>query len=185
MGVPSEDGYRVVDVETRPKVVAASGLTLVPVPRQQLQDATFDGESLFYAAPSNDHMAETWGMFKYLAESDVALLAKGALRSGVGTEKIWRLDSFNGYLVLREVVFPEYIKPIPEAQGRDPDADTVELVNKFVNTLLTDWSDFDSKDTMAARVKAWVQDGTDVSVEVPAAAPVLDLKAQLEAMLNG
>ncbi len=154
MGVPTDDGYRIVNTETKPKNEKSTGLKLIPVPREQLENATFEGKGAYYALPSNEHMYETWGIFAKVVQGDVALIARGALRAGAGTDKLWRVTTFNGYLVLREILFPDNLKPAPIERGTEADDEMLELVSQFVDKLRTDWSDFDSSDNMAARLES-------------------------------
>jgi len=183
MGAPTEDGYRVVPQDTKPTVEGVGGLKLVPVPREQLENATFEGEGVYYAQPSNEHQYQAWGALSSIADSDVALVAKGALRKG-SREPLWRVSTFNGYLVLREIHFPENINPPPAERGEQADDEMMELVSKFVEGLVVDWGDFDSSDSMAARIEAWAAGGNDVVTETQEDAPVIDLKAQLASLLE-
>lgn len=182
MGKPTEDGYTVVNEETKPTVESSPGLKVTPVPREQLESSTFEGPGLYYAKPSSEHQYETWGIFAKLVEGDTALVARGALRKG--TEKLWRVTSFNGYLVLREILFPENLRPSPVERGSEADDEMLGLVGQFVDKMHTEWVDFDSSDAMATRLEAWMTDGEDYVADEAAPAPVVDLKAQLAAMLE-
>jgi hypothetical protein len=185
MGVPIDGGYRILEEETKPKVEAASGFKMVPVPRDQLESATFEGTSVYYARPSNEHAYETWGAFEALVKGDTALVCRGAIRKGTGTDKLWRVSSFNGYLVLREIRFPENLNPAPVERGTEADPVTLELLETFVEKMKIEWSDFDSEDKMAKRLNDWMSGGEAVeSVEAADAAPVMDLQAQLKAMMG-
>lgn len=185
MGLETNDGYRLVDADQRPSVEATSGLTLVPVPRTDLESSTFEGDSIYYAAPSNEHTGQAWAVLsRVVQEGDVALIAKGALRKGP-TEKIWRLSSFNGYLVLREVRFPEEIKASPEAPAVTVDDNQYAVVKQFIDGLTTAWDDFDSSNAMAARMSDWLSTGTDVNATEASAAVVPDLFEALRASLEG
>ena len=57
-------------------------------------------------------------------------------------------------------------------------------MGQFVEKLRTDWVDFDSSDAMAARLESWMSDGENYTADEAPAAPVVDLKAQLAAMLE-
>ena len=184
MGLPTEDGYKVVNTETKPKNESSTGLKLTPVPRAELESSTFEGPGLYYAKPSSEHQYETWGIFSKLADTDMAFVARGALRKGTGTEKLWRVTSFNGYLVLREILFPDNLNPAPVERGTSADDEMLGLVGQFVEKLRTDWVDFDSSDAMAARLESWMSDGENYTADEAPAAPVVDLKAQLAAMLE-
>jgi hypothetical protein len=185
MGAETGDGYKVVNQEERPRVEGASGLTLVPVPRKDLESSTFEGDAIYYAMPSTEFVQESWAILnKVVQGAKVALITKGALRAGTNTEKIWRLTSFNGYLVLREIRFPQGIKPRPEIPKAKPDKATMDLVSQFIDKLSVEWDEFDATDTMAARMSEWMSEGTDVeSQEVPKDPAPLDLKAALAAAL--
>ena len=184
MGAETADGYKVVNQDERPRIEGASGLTLVPVPRKDLEASTFEGDSIYYASPSTEFVQESWAILNKVVQGKSALITKGALRAGTNTEKIWRLTTFNGYLVLREIRFPENIKPKPEMPKAKPDKATMELVNQFVDKLSVEWSDFDATDTMAARMSEWMNDGTDVESQAVDTIAPLDLKAALAAALE-
>jgi hypothetical protein len=185
MGAETGDGYKVVNQEARPRVEGASGLSLVPVPRKDLEAATFEGDGIYYASPSSELVQESWAILNKVVQGKSALIAKGALRAGTNTEKIWRLTTFNGYLVLREIRFPENIKPKPEMPKAKPDKATMDLVSQFIDKLSVEWSEFDATDTMAARMSEWMGDGTDVETQAADAVEPLDLKAALAAALEG
>ena len=124
-------------------------------------------------------------MFNSIAKKGkVALIAKGALRKGTHTEKIWRLTTFNGYLVFREVKFPENIKPSPVVPKVKLDKVQLGMVEQIIDALTIEWSAFDASDSMAARMAQWLEAGTDVEVQEATVAPALDLQAALAAALN-
>jgi non-homologous end joining protein Ku len=183
MGAETADGYRVVNQEERPRVEGSDGLALVPVPRKDLEASTFEGDAIYYAKPSTELVQESWAILNKVVQGKVALITKGALRAGTNTEKIWRLTSFNGYLVLREIRFPENIKPKPDMPKAKPDKATMDLVTQFIDKLSVEWDEFDATDTMAARMSEWMNDGTDVESQTQEAAP-LDMKAALAAALE-
>ena len=184
VGREGADGFVVVDVDKKPSVEGVGGLSLTPVPKKGLEASTLEGEGMYYAVPSTEHAQATWAIFRKLVAGKTTLVARGALRKGV--EKLWKITTFDDYLVLREVIFPENLKPSPEAVGTKVDKETYDLVNQFVENLSTDWDDFDSSDTMAARMEEWMSNGTtveagDVAVEGP---PAMDLNAALREALK-
>jgi hypothetical protein len=187
MGMETGDGWQVVPVEERPKAEKVSGLTLTPVPRKELDSATLEGHGLYYAKPSNEHSEKVWALFhKIVSGSKIAFVSRGAIRSGANTDKLWRLTTFNGYLVLREIRFPENIKPSPEAVKAKVDKGDLAMVSTFVDKMSTDWSDFDSEDKMSARIAEWMNTGTEVSAGIASedAPPAQDLSSMLGAMLE-
>lgn len=187
MGMESAEGWTVVPTEARPKAEKVSGLTLTPVPRKELDGATLEGGGLYYAKPSNEHQEKAWALLtKVVSGSKVALVSRGAIRSGANTDKLWRLTTFNGYLVLREIRFPENIKPSPEAPKAKIDKEELAMVNTILDGMSVDWADFDSEDKMSARIAEWMGTGMEVTAGVASeeAAPQQDLKAQLAAMLE-
>ena len=187
MGMETGDGWKIMAEEEKPDVDKVSGLTLTPVPRKELETSTLEGNGLYYAKPSNEHSEKVWALFaKIVSGSKTALVSRGAIRKGTNTEKLWRVTTFNGYLVLREIRFPENIKPSPEAVETKVDREELAMVNTFVEKMSTDWNDFDSEDKMSARIAEWMGTGTEVSAGVASedAEPAQDLKAQLAAMLE-
>jgi hypothetical protein len=185
MGRETGEGYKIVDVAERPRIEGATGFSLVPVPRKDLESSTFEGDAIYYAAPSSEHVEESWAILnKIVTQGKVALITKGALRAGTTTEKIWRLSSFNGFLVLREVRFPENIKTKPAMPKVKPDKATMDLVGQFIEKLTVEWDAFDSSDTMSARMAEWMETGTDTESQAAAAPAPLDIKAALAAALE-
>ena len=187
MGMETADGWTVVPVEERPKAEKVSGLTLTPVPRKELDSSTLEGHGLYYAKPSNEHAEKVWALLnKIVSGSKVALVSRGAIRAGANTDKLWRVTTFNGYLVLREIRFPENIKPSPEAVQAKASKEDLAMVNMFVEKISTDWSDFDSEDKMSARIAEGMETGTDVSAGVASedAEPAQDLSTMLGSMLE-
>lgn len=182
-GVPTEDGYRVVDVDNRPTVEASTGLDLTPVSRKELDAATIDGTGLYYAEPSNTHSTKTWTLFTRLVDGNTALVTRGALRRGTGTEKLWRLSTFNGFLVLREIRYPENLKPAPTVETIKVPKDESDMFAQFATKRTVPWEQFDATDIMAQRVEAWKTDGTTFETLTPAA-PEQDLKTLLAAALE-
>lgn len=186
MGAETVDGWKITNEEERPRVEGSAGFQLVPVPAKDLESHTFEGDAIYYASPNNEHVEQAWQILnKVVSKGKVALIAKGALRAGTNTEKIWRLTTFNGYLVLREVRFPENVKPSPEAPKVKVDKETMGMVDQFIEKLTTEWADFDATDTMAARMAEWMGEGTEVEAAAKAPADnVVDLKAALAAALE-
>jgi len=184
LGMDTGDGWKIPKVEEKPEVEVKAGLTLVPVPRKDLEAHTIEGEGMYYAEPSNDLALQTWTILnKIVAKGKVALVAKAAIRGGTN-EKIWRLGTFNNYLVLREIRFPEAIMPAPAIKEFKVDRDTLAMAESFIEGLTKEWADFDTTDEMARRMEEWMSGGTDVDGVKPAQAPAFDLKAALAAELG-
>lgn len=186
MGYETADGYTVVNVEDKPSIEASGGLSLVPVPAKDLESATFEGEAIYYAEPSNEHVEQTWQVLNaVLKKGKVALISKGALRKGTNTEKIWRLTRFNEYLVLREIRFPDNVKAAPEAPSGKLNRDLVTMAHTVIDSVTAKWEDFDSSDSMAARMAEWMGQGTEVEAgEIVENKPEVDLMAALSQMME-
>lgn len=177
-----EGGWKVVEPETKPKVEAAKMLELTPVPAAELEANTFEGESVYYCKPSSVGDQLNWELLRRSLTSKVAFVARGAMRSG-STEKLWRLDVFRKYLVLREIVFPETIRPTPEAPEVKVDKDTSNLVRKFIDSKLTEWGEFDSTNVLQRRIDEWIGQGADVAtVETEVTSPAQAVDSLKEAL---
>lgn len=157
----AEGGWKIVQPEEKPSVEAAQVLELTPVPAKELADHTFQGGSFYYAQPNSVGEQLNWELFRRsLKDGKTAFVARGAMRRG--GEKLWRLDLFRGYLVLREIVFPENIKPAPDVAEVKVDKETAALVKQLIAAKLTEWDKFDSEDTLSKRVEEWIGAGADV-----------------------
>lgn len=156
-----EGGWKIVEPDSKPKVEAAKVLELTPVPAQELESNTFEGESVYYCKPSSVGDQLNWELFRRSLTTKVAFVARGAMRSG-SSEKLWRLETFRDYLVLREIVFPETIRPTPEIVEMKIDRETGTLVRSFIDSKLTEWDEFDSANVLQQRIDEWIGQGTDV-----------------------
>jgi len=188
LGYETADGYKVVNQELRPKVEASPGLTLVPVPIADLQENTFEGEGIYYASPASDHVqtVQVWQVFNtILQKNKTALITKGALRGGTNTEKLWRLQHWNGYIVLREIQFPENIKPSPEVPDVKVQRELVKVAETAIESMTSSWENFDSTNTVAQRLQEWMNEGSTVEAGVAGpAVPELDLMSAFQQMIE-
>lgn len=186
MGRENPDGWQIVE-GSRPEFEAADVLELTPVPATDLEANTFYGESIYYAQPSNLAGLQAWQVLHdLLAKHKIALVAKAALRRG-STEKLWRLDLFRGYIVLRELVYPDDIRDVPEQETVKLARPLVALVNQFVDQLVTKWDNFDTTNVGRERLEEWIGQGTVVAKQVPADETQnrpLDLMAALQAAVE-
>ena len=76
--------------------------------------------------------------------------------------RLWKVTTFRGYLVLREVVFPNNITDTPESVDFKVDAATNKLVNQFVDNLMTSWEDVDTTDSLEDQITAWLESGESI-----------------------
>lgn len=179
----ADGGWKVVDPEEKPSVDAVRVLELTPVPTAELEANTFEGRSTYYCEPSSigDHL--NWELFRRALKGKMSFVARGAMRRG--GEKLWRLELFRNYLVLREIMFPETIKPAPEAPDVRVDKETSLLVKKFIDTKSTEWENFDSEDTLQHKVDEWLSAGTEKeSKETGGATPPKDAVQSLQDALR-
>ena len=184
LGAETVEGLKVVREEEKPKVARADALTLSPIPAKDLDASTFSGTTMYYCTPSTEMAGQTWVIiYKLLKGGKTAFITRGALRAN--SEKLWRLDLFRDYLVLREVVFPDVIKDVPDPVDIKVDKATQDLVTQFVDGLMTSWDKFDSTNTMKNKMDTWMLSGETIEavegklVETPG----LDLNAALAAAI--
>lgn len=161
-GVEAPDGWvlltepKPTTEEVKPEIDKKS-LALYPVPAADVEANTVVGESIYYLAPSSPASNQVWAILaSIIKKGKVALLTKGTFTPN---EKMYRLESFRGYLVLRELVFPDKISEAPPTPEVKVDKDMAKLVEQFVDNLVAPWEDFDSTDTNAKRFDAWVAKG--------------------------
>jgi len=187
LGADTAEGLKVVNEAEKPQVARADALTLAPMPAKDLNAATFNGSAMYYCAPSTETAGQTWSIIhKLLKGGKTALVARAALRTN--SEKLWRLDLFRDYLVLREIVFPTEIKETPDPVKAKVDKATQDLVAQFVDGLMTTWDDFDTDDTMKKRMDDWMLSGETIEAiegAEPVETPGLDLNAALAAAIAG
>ncbi len=161
LGADTADGFKLVDQDTKPKVDRTDALTLTPVPAKEIEANTIEGPAIYYCQPSSAVGHQAWAIIhKVVKTGKTALITKGALRSG--REKLWRITTFRGYIVLREIVFPDNITDTPENVDFKVDAATAKLVSEFVDNLTTSWEDVDTTDDMEDRVTAWLESGESI-----------------------
>ncbi len=185
LGADTADGFKLVTETSKPKVDKTDSLTLTPVPTKEIEANTIEGSAIYYAQPSTAAGHQAWAIIhKVVKTGKTALIAKGALRAG--REKLWRITTFRGYLVLREIVFPDNITDTPENVDFKVDAATTKLVSEFVDNLMTSWEDVDTTDSMEERITAWLESGESIerpegeAKEVTTGQAGDDLKASIE-----
>lgn len=187
MGAETADGFRVVRPEDRPSHAADPSLHFVPVPADDLEGSTVQGRGLYYANPSVQSAEEGWAaLAEIVGNRKVALVCKAALRQG--DRKLWRLNMFNGYLVLQEIEFPEHIRPIPAEVSAKVDGPTKKLLKQFVEQMMVAWEKFDHSDDSRQAFEQWIAAGEaidDPNPKAPTAQTgVPDIQAALIAALN-
>ncbi len=185
LGADTADGFKLVDQESKPKVDKTDSLTLTPVPAKEIEANTIEGPAIYYCQPSTAAGHQAWAiMHRVVKNGKTALITKGALRAG--RERLWRVTTFRGYLVLREIVFPDSITDTPENVDFKVDAPTSKLVNTFVENLTTSWEDVDTTDSLEERITAWLVAGESIdrpegeAKEVTTGQAGLDLKESIE-----
>lgn len=180
-GVQTPDGWRIVRESERPSVAASDVLTLIPVPASEVRDQTFEGENIYYCQPSSEPSKLTWTILnRQMQSGKVVFLARGALRQG--RAKLWKLELFRGYPVLREILFPENLKPTPETEPMKIDKETQTLVAKFIEASMSSWDDVDTTDDFKAKFDQWVAAGDAVQVKD---APTSGTTQSVEEMMAG
>lgn len=160
-GKKTPEGYVIVDRDEKPSFEASESIKFTPVPRKEFEANALFGDGFYYATPSSDSSVSNWTVLTSVLKK-VALVGKGQLRKG--TPKLWALDMFRDTLVLREVTFPDTIKPAPTVDKARIDRETASLVGKFVDNLTAAWDDVDTDNTGGAALQAWLDAGSFVPV---------------------
>ena len=154
-------GLKLAPETARPEAEAADVLELRPVPAKDLDDQTFDGNGVYYMKPHPATMQAWLALSAVVGKGKTAFVAKGALRRG--REHLWRIDKFRDYLVLREIVFPEDIREIPEPVETKLEKGTVGLIEEFISKLETSWDKIDTVDRSRERIMEWIDEGDTVA----------------------
>lgn len=156
LGYSDGDRWR-LDDGNKPEIAAAIGMELTPVPVKQLAEHTFDGPSAYWLAPSQETSLQGWHVIRsILAKKKVAFICKGTLRRG-SAEKLWRIGLFQDHLIMREIVFPDRIRPHPKVPKVALKRELVALAQQFVETVTDDWKDIDTTDIGTQAVKQWIE----------------------------
>ena len=163
--VETAEGWRAVSQAERPTMDQASkSLDLVPVPVKEIENNSFEGESTYWLEPSNEVSLTTWSILvQQLKTGTIVFVTRGGFSKG-GREKLWKLELFRGYPILRELRFPDTIRDAPEAEPVKVDKETKELVNNFIESRMSEWDDIDTTDNLQAQFEKWVQAGELISV---------------------
>ena len=152
----SDGKYWRLDDGERPEIESVDGMELTPVPTDQLMEHVFDGPSAYWMAPSNTQALQGWHVIKsVVSKGKVTFICKGALRRG-SVEKLWRLTTFRGGLVMREIVFPDRLREPPDVPDMKVKREITQLVNKMIESITDDWKNIDTTDRGAEALKGWV-----------------------------
>jgi hypothetical protein len=167
--VETPEGWKLLkDTDRPPEDEPVDSMNLIPVPAQEIRDHTFDGDNLYYCEPSSDAYLLSWEILnRQMKAGKVAFLCRGSLRTNSKT-KLWKYELFQGYPVLREVMFPEAIKPAPDTdRSTKIDKATQSLVSEFIKQSMSSWDNVDTTDDWQTRFNEWINTGEDVQVKVP------------------
>lgn len=157
LGKPTPNGVKLAPDDPKPESEADDVLELRPVPAKEVDDNTFYGKSIYYMKPHPATVQAWLALQSIVSKGKVALVTKGALRRG--SEKMWRIDSFRDYLVLREMVFPEDIRAVPEEVEDKLEKGTISLISQFLENLETTWDNIDTVDRSREELMKWIESG--------------------------
>lgn len=163
MGRDTATGMQIAPTYARPQVEASDMLELRPVPINDIEGNTFDGPGIYYAKPTPATIQAWLAIQAILKAGKVALIAKGAFRKG--QDKMWRIQNFRDYLVLREIVFPEDIRDTPEPEDTTLEKGTLTLVQQFLEGLMTTWDDIDTTNRSREQLREWLENGESIETK--------------------
>jgi non-homologous end joining protein Ku len=184
-GMDAVSHVKFVDPARKPEFPKDDRLQLTPVPADEI--TAFAEGGFYYCQPSSVATANTWAALKaVLDKGKVAFVAKGSLRSG--ERKLWRLDCFNDYLVLRELRYPEDVRGVPEQVTIKPSREEMRLFTQVVDSMTVPWDKFDSANENMPLIERWLADAEMIEkaeqprgTEVRSVFNLIDsLKEQLE-----
>lgn len=186
-GIETVNGWIIAPDEEKPSAETSKQLELTPVATAVLSERTFEGPAIYYLTPSSAVSMQAWEVLVgILKKGKISLVTKNALGQSA-REKLWKLDLFCGYLVMRELVYPEAIRPVPDILHVKVDKKITVLVEQFVENLLTDWDSLDSSDSNARRFDEWMAAGKTVITQPTTqteSSPVPLLEALQEAVIE-
>lgn len=163
--VETAKGWRKVDPDQRPTLEAATKvMELVPVPAKEIADNTFATDTLYWVSPASDASLMNWTMLvRQITSGKTAFVTRGGFRKG-GIERLWRLEMFRDYPVLRQLQFPETITAPPETETVTIDRATHKLVAEFIETRTSSWNDIDTTDRFEKALNEWAASGELVDI---------------------
>lgn len=182
-------GMKWAIVEDAPRFSADSEVQLVVVQAKEVDAATFMEGSVYYLE-SDSHTTDAWELLRrFASDPKLAVIGKATFRAGP-TRKMWRLTTFRGFLVLRELKFPEAIRETPEMPTVKLAKELVAMAKQYVEANTVQFAKFDSGNEAIAQFEAIVATAPKVEFKggvIPPgsdASKVIDLTEALEAALG-
>jgi hypothetical protein len=163
--VETPKGWRKVNPDERPTLEAASKvLELTPVPSKDINENTFATDTLYWVGPSNEAAATNWTILvRQIKTGKTSFVTRGGFKKG-GIERLWRLEMFRGFPVLRQLQFPDTINDAPDTSTVTVDKETQNLVNQFITARMSSWDDMDTTDRFEDLLTKWVESGELIAV---------------------
>ncbi len=144
MGIPDGESWALVpDGE---KFAPDSHIELSVVPAEELDESTFMEGSIYYITPDNQAGNPFWEVLRRFAEDkNVALVSKATFRAS-SYRKLWRLTTFRGHLVMRELKFPDAVREAPQMPVIKLSKAELDMFKKVRDALVTPFTDVDVSD---------------------------------------
>lgn len=155
-GVEVSSGtFKVYSETEAPEIEPADGFDFTPVPAADFHNACLPGSQLYYLQLDGIG-AQAWELLYRLAQdSKRVLVAKGALRKN--QPKLYRLTTFNDFLVLQEFVFPEDVRKAPERDPVTLGRDMLKVAKQFLDAAEVEWEKFDAADDRRVAFQEWLE----------------------------
>lgn len=175
-------------VEDAPSFSADDTIELAVIKADEVDASTFMEGSIYYLE-SDKNTVEGWELLRrFASDPKLALIGKAAFRRGP-TRKMWRLTTFRGFLVLRELKFPEEIRETPEAPTVKLSKELTAIAKQWVEANTATWDKFDASNEALAQFEALLDAAPKVEFkggiipkgESAGPAPVLDMLAGIKA----
>lgn len=162
----SKGNYLIPEVEEPEEIPADDGIEFVAVPSADVEQATIPTNTLYYLQPHATAQTAWEILFRLARDAKVTLIGQTALRAN--SRKIYRLTTFNDYLVLQGLEFPEHIREAPEREKVTVPKKLMAQAKQVLDAITVTWEDVDTSDEGLRRFLATAEDGERVSV-APAA----------------
>lgn len=162
--VLGNNSFQVYSPEEAPKFTADDGLTFTAVPAAMFEASCLPLDNNYYVAPEATGVMAWEVLYKLAQDPKRALITIGALREN--SRKLYRLRTFNEYLVLTAYTFPEHVREAPDRPEVSVPRDMMTLAKKFLDTIEVDWAKYDATDQGRKAFRDFVAaQGVPVSTE--------------------
>ena len=169
--------------EDEDTILASEGIELVAVPTADLNEATITGDKLYYLSPPTSSLQAWEVLFRLARDKKRTLIGQTAIRKN--SRKIYRLTTFNDYLVLQNIEFPEHVREAPPIVHPTVSKAMMAQARKVLEATEIPWEKFDAEDEGLKQFRARLEGAVPVTTDdEPETDNVVDLMEALTATLE-